>query len=110
MALDVALAASEQLVKSDNFFVPERRARAGVLQALVGAATRELGEWEAQHGARHRQRKQADQAKHERIVEAILSNALHCHLLSTGAAVAVSLGRERGSRYEPPPYAPWDPF
>lgn len=108
MAQDTPVAASEQLLR-DAFFVPERRARARTLQALLADTKRELAAWEASHSVRERQRKRSDQAKHEQMVEAILCNALHCHLRSPHAAVAVSLGRERGSRYEPPPYAPCGP-
>ncbi|HWK38442.1 MAG TPA: hypothetical protein VNR88_05960 [Hyphomicrobium sp.] len=40
------------------------------------------------------------------MVEAIVCDALHCHLNDSTISVAVSLGRQQRSRYEPRPYEP----
>src|SRR5262249_52621536 len=70
------------------------------------AARRELAEWETCHSTRRRRRKVADRGIHDRMVEAILCNAIHCDLATPDTAIVVSLGRQRRSRYEPAPYAP----
>lgn len=106
MARDTSSSPREQADCRDSFFVPERRPRASALQKLCVSVGGELTAWEESHGVRKRKRRRADQSKHDQMVEAVLCNALHCHLKTPDTAVAVSLGRQRGSRYEPPPYAP----
>src|SRR5262245_50007957 len=106
MARDLPGATGGRYIQRDRFFVPERRARSGSVRDLIVAAVGELNKWEARRGTRRRRRREADRARHDSIVEAVLCNALHCHLIAPDAAVAVSLGRQRRSRYEPSPYAP----
>jgi hypothetical protein len=90
----------------DAFFVPERRARTCRASALVASVQREIAKWEATERARGRRRKELDERRHDRMVEALVCCTLHRHLTCPGGATAVSLGRERRSRYEPVPYAP----
>ena len=91
---------------NDTFFIPERRARSEAAKAVVSAVQGRLSQLEAASNARRRRRKTKDQLRHNLMVEAIVCEAIRCRLIHPEAAVAVSLGRERGSRYEPAPYGP----
>jgi hypothetical protein len=66
----------------------------------------QLAEWERENGARRRRRRPADQEAHDCMVEALVCEAVRRDLLSPGGTVALSLGRQRKSRYVPAPYAP----
>lgn len=90
----------------DAFFVPERRARGPAAQALVETARQELAGWEERNGSRKRRRRRADQDAHERMIEAIICEAVRRYLIQPDGAVAISLGKQRRTRYEPRPYAP----
>jgi hypothetical protein len=93
-------------IEADAFFVPERRARTPRAISVTNSARNELAEWEAAERTRARRRKERDQRRHDQMVEAIVCCAVHRHLTCPDGATAVSLGRERRSRYEPEPYAP----
>ncbi len=90
---------------ADAFFVPERRARSEKAQHLVAHVSAELDAWEKLHKPRQRGRRQADRATHDRMVEAIVCEAVRGKL-SGAAGIAISLGRQQRTRYEPRPYAP----
>lgn len=90
---------------TDAFFVPERRARSIRAQLLVSHVGITLEQWETTHCLRKRRRRPDDRAKHDRMVEAIICDALHGSL-DGRPGIAVSLGKQQRSRYEPRPYAP----
>lgn len=90
----------------DDFFIRERRARSDAAKQIVRAITARHGAWEQSYGARRRRRRTSDLADHELMVEALICNAIHAHLRHSGRAVAISMGRQRPSRYSPPPYEP----
>lgn len=91
---------------SDAFFVPERRARSGPARALIEALQNDLAAWEEVTGFRKRQRRPDDKLNHDRMVEAILCEAIRQKLMRRRGGVAVSLGKGMRPRYEPPPYKP----
>lgn len=95
-----------QSAKRDAFFVPERRARSATARAVIEALQSDLAAWEEHRGVRQRKRREADQQKHDRMVEAVLCEAIRQALIGARGAVAVSLGKEQRSRYEPRPYKP----
>lgn len=94
----------------DAFFVPERRARSEVAVGVVTTVRDELAEWERQRGSRRRVRKATDQQNHDRMVEALVCEAARAHRIDPTRCVALSLGRQRRSRYEPRPYEPMRPL
>lgn len=88
------------------FFVPERRARTAAAASVVEAVLQELAAWETGLAARKRARRADDRTRHERMVEAVICDIAHRNIFLPGGSLAVSLGKERKTRYAPPPYAP----
>ena len=99
-------APARQRAEQDPFFVPERRARTPAARAAVDIVRERLRDWQRTHGDRQRRRRRADQEAHGRMVEALVCEAVRRDLLCPGGAVALSLGRQRNTRYVPAPYAP----
>src|SRR5262245_20711416 len=97
---------AKQRAEQDTFFVPERRGRTPAARAVVGIARKRLHDWERDHGTRQRRRHQADQDALDRMTEALICEAVRREMLCPGGAVALSLGRQRRSRYLPRPYGP----
>lgn len=91
---------------ADAFFVPERRARSATALALIATLQSDLAAWEEHRGVRQRQRREPDQQKYKRMVEAVICEAIRQKLMPAHGAVAVSLGKGQRPRYEPPSYKP----
>lgn len=93
-------------VEQDDFFVPERRARSPAAQSIIASIQHEVAVWEEQNSIRQRRRRGADQVAHQRAIEAIVCEAVRREFIQHNGSIAISLGKQRRSRYEPRPYAP----
>lgn len=75
-------------------------------KSIITVVRDRLKEWEGAGEKRRRARRPDDQFRHELMVEALVCDALRRNIVAPGGAVAVSLSKDRRSRYEPTPYKP----